>query len=213
MLVRASSIEDAQQLFRDFDVVPSPARGPIRGYFEKSSRAHHELRPELLISADTPLLELPGLLSARPFYFVNRMNRVVGYVHYSDLNRPPARAPFFALLEAAETSLSRAIDGVISDSDVHAISSPAEFRGLQHRLRQRRAQNLDLGWLAVLSFGQILRISRRHGVIHLDDNDLRLLKEFRNRIAHTNLRLIEANADIRRLSRAKTILQSIAKSA
>jgi len=212
-LVRASHLKDAIPSFADFDIVPAPARGRVSGYFEKSSRRHQLLSAETIISSDTPLIELPGLLSSRPFYFVNSGNNIVGYIHYSDLNKAPIRAPFFALLEAAEVSVSIRIRDRIATEDIKAMSTPGRYRALKGRLERRSTQNLDLGWLAVLKFGEILRLARRYRALNLDDEDLGLLVEFRNRIAHTNLRLIENYNEIRKLSKVEALLRRITKSA
>ena len=211
--MRASRIEDAQDSFPLYDVVPFPASGRITGYFEKHSADLHPLGPHEVISWDTPVLDLPGLLSTRRFYFVNRANRVIGYVHFSDLNKAPSRAPFYALLEAAETSLSARISDRLKEAEIKAVCSPRRFKGIQARLKKQRRSNIDLGWLGALSFGEILRLARRFHTVKLDDEELDLQTNFRNRIAHTNLRLIDTYSDIRRLSKVGNLLQAITKSA
>jgi hypothetical protein len=42
------------------------------------------------------------ILTTRPRAFVLVRDRVQGYIHFSDLNRPIVKLPFFVLLEAVE---------------------------------------------------------------------------------------------------------------
>jgi len=211
-LRRASSIEDARILFAQYDIVPAPTSGRVTGYFDKSTNSRHDLMPEVLISSGTPILDLPGLLSLRPFFFVIKANAIAGYIHYSDLNRPPARAPFYAQLEAVENVISRRMAGVVADADVKAITSPSRYSQLKRHLDRRRSQNLDLGWTAVLSLGELLRLARRYHTLKLEDEDLALVTRFRNRVAHASLRLIEKHSEVRELSKVSALLDMIVRS-
>lgn len=112
MLARASSAEEALALHREFDVVPHPKNGKISGYFLKGAPAIHQLSTNVIISGDTAILDLPGLFARQPFFFVLRGSRIEGYIHYSDLNKPPARVPFFALLELAERVLADLLNSI-----------------------------------------------------------------------------------------------------
>src|SRR5438309_12006168 len=85
-LKRADSLEHATKLFHEYDVVPFPRSGGIQGFFHKDNGEANPLQPAHLLSDATDVLDLPGLLSIRPFYFIISANRITGYVHYSDLN-------------------------------------------------------------------------------------------------------------------------------
>src|SRR6266550_2398466 len=104
-LKRADLIGHAQKLFHEYDVVPFPRSGEIKGFFSRGSSETSELKPGHLLSDATDVLELPRLLTAQPFYFVISANRITGYVHYSDLNKYVVAIPFFALFRTAERLL------------------------------------------------------------------------------------------------------------
>jgi len=117
-LKRADHNDDAQKLFHEYDVVPFPRSGEIKGFFSRGSSQTSDLRPEHLLSDATDVLELPRLLAAQPFYFVISGNRITGYVHYSDLNKYVVAIPFFALFRTAERLLWEKIQSRVSEEDL-----------------------------------------------------------------------------------------------
>ena len=93
MLERADRLEDAIPLLEEYDVVPYPKTGRIKGFFRRKTDELIDLRMEFIISDGTSLLDMPGLLDKMPFYFIIAGNNVTGYVHYSDLNKPVMKIP------------------------------------------------------------------------------------------------------------------------
>lgn len=211
-LQRASTHAEAVALHPEYDVVPSPKKGPVAGYFEKGSDRPKPIEPRLLLSRDTPLISLPGLMCTSPFFFVIGENRIVGYVHYSDLNVPPARIPFFAAIELAERAVADQVKQVSKDSDVRVVcKSTKQFNFLRRQREARTAKNVDLGWTAVLSFEQIIRLGMRHHLLKLQEREIRLLVQLRNRVAHPTNDLVSHYEDIRWIAEAKTLAERISK--
>jgi hypothetical protein len=98
-LRRADTLGNAEPLFHEYDVVPYPRKGLIQGFFKRVSEQLHNIEPRHIVSEGTSLFDLPQLFCEGLFYFVIAGNRIVGYVHYSDLNKPVVKVPFFAMFQ------------------------------------------------------------------------------------------------------------------
>jgi hypothetical protein len=75
-LKRADSLNHAQKLFDEYDVVPFPRNGEINGFFYRESPEVNNLKPHHLLSDTLSLLELPRLLVRQPFYFIISGNKI-----------------------------------------------------------------------------------------------------------------------------------------
>ena len=69
-LKRADTLKNAQYLFNEYDVVPHPRRGEIKGFFRRGSSEINQIDASILVSHGTSILDLPKLLSQAQFYFV-----------------------------------------------------------------------------------------------------------------------------------------------
>ena len=49
-LKRADALEDAQYLFNEYDVVPHPRRGEIKGFFRRRSSEINQIDASILVS-------------------------------------------------------------------------------------------------------------------------------------------------------------------
>ena len=104
-LVCATCIPQAVELlnrYLDFDMIPLVVQDSITAYLERSGSDPRPLRISDLVSDATSILDIVDILTDRPRMFVLVHNRISGYVHFSDLNRPIVKLPFFVLLEAVE---------------------------------------------------------------------------------------------------------------
>jgi hypothetical protein len=207
-LKRADALENAQKLFPEYDVVPYPRRDRIEGFFRRSSDQITSLRVHHLVSADTSILDIPNLLIQSGFYFVVAMNAVVGYVHFSDLNKVITKVPFFVAFQAAERRLWDKIEGRISEEDLHEVFDGGAKRLIDERRKAARG-NVDLGWTGILTFPSILRLARHYGAIDLPDDEIRLLKDTRNKIAHSNRLLVAQYEDVASLAKAYSAVQQL----
>ncbi|MGA2262081.1 MAG: hypothetical protein ABSH28_11660 [Acidobacteriota bacterium] len=198
-LHRAATGTDARPLFSKFDVVPYPASGEIRGYFQKGRRQYRTLTQSDLVSDSTSLLNLALLLSRRKFFFVLSQTAITGYVHYSDLNRTVAKLPFFALFEDLETRLWDRINSTTTPRDVEAVFMPNRAKRLLHEQRKRERADTDIGWTGLLSFADILALAKHHGLIALTATEQRILVSKRNAVAHPDHPLVAHYLEVKQL--------------
>ena len=59
---RADNIENANNLFNEFDVIPYPRNGQIEGYFYHKTKKDHAIKTDFLISHGTSIIKLIQIL-------------------------------------------------------------------------------------------------------------------------------------------------------
>ena len=151
-LRRADTLEVARKRFHEYDVVPFPRRGKIEGFFERNSDDVTPLEVEHLLSADTSIHHVPELLTQQRFYFVVSTNAVVGYAHYSDLNKVITKVPFFMVFQAAERRMWDRIENRISEADLYKVFDEDMAKKLVDKSKAAAKGNVDLDWVGVFSF-------------------------------------------------------------
>lgn len=208
-LKRAETVEEAQNLFHEFDVVPFPRRGKIEGFFKRDSDDITPLEVDHLLSADTSVLHMPDLLIQRPFYFVVSTNSVIGYVHYSDLNKVITKVPFFVVFQAAERRLWDKIEHRISERDLYKLFRDNEAKKLIDKSKEVARGNVDISWVGVFTFPFILRLARHYGLLDLPDDQIKLLKNTRNNVAHSDKLMVTGYEDVTSLAEAHKMVQEI----
>jgi len=207
-LKRADLIDHARTLFHEYDVVPFPRSGEIKGFFSRGSTEISELKPEHLVSDASDLLDLPRLLAARPFYFVLSGNRITGYVHYSDLNKYIVAIPFFALFRSAERLLWERIQRRLKEEDLRQVFSEQESKIFIRKRQKAVAGNVDLGWTGIFSFPAILKLARHFGAIQETDEEIEKLRRVRNKIAHSDSEIVNNYQDVQLLADAREMISS-----
>lgn len=209
-LKRAGSIEEARQLFSkyDYDVVPYPKMGKITGFFQRGLNKPSNLKQDCLISDTTGLLDMPQLLHQSSFYFIIFANKVTGYVHYSDLNKPAMKVPLFVLIQAMEKKLWDKIAPRIDDNIVRDV-----FKGDAQRFIEKRSAaksgNVDIGWIGVFTLPNILRLANKFGETNLVGTQIKLLGSTRNKVSHADRNLIGARGDVPKLVEALKLCHSV----
>jgi hypothetical protein len=159
----------------NYDQAPVVADGRIIGVARREALASSAsvrdamrvLSDGILISGDTPLLEVPSLLAAEPFLFVVDQARIAGFVTPWDLNKQPARADLYFLWADLEMSLAavlrrrygreqRAMLGLLDDGRA------SKIRG---RFRRARREDREADVAALLDFQDLLDIVRADGYL------------------------------------------------
>ena len=69
--------------------------------------------------------------------------------------------------------------------------------------------NVDLGWTGIFSFPYILKIARYYGLTQLPDEEIKLLKEVRNKVAHSDQNLVVQYSDVQPLAHAYELFTSL----
>ena len=212
-LSRAATGEEAAALHDHFDVVPFPRRGRITGYYLKGSPGVVPISADDILSHGTPIIDLAALFLRRPFGFVIQANTIVGYAHYSDLNKPMAKVPFFAAFQLAESAVLERIRNDLTEPTLRALLDRGEFDRLARTRARVARRNVDVGWQGILSLRDVLVIAGRNHKTRLTDHDRRLVVEFRNRSAHATSTLIQREGDLRDLAKAASMARRLARSA
>src|SRR2546423_12816847 len=211
-LKRADTFENASKLFNEYDVVPFPRAGEIRGSFQRDINTRNSILRSNLISNATSLFELPHLLSKNYFFFILSANKITGYIHYSDLNNMIVKIPFFAMFQAVERRLWDQIKFRIKESDLIRLFEPNEVKKFINKKERAIRQNVDVYWTGVFSFPYILKLSRYYGLIQLTDNEIKLLKDVRNLVAHSDCNLVSQYRNVDELSDACDLFKTIIRS-
>ncbi len=104
-LVCAQDASEAGRLLAEnpgFDVIPILKDGRLNAFLERTERQPTGIWLRHVISDGTNILNLVEILSERRFGFVLVGSAVAGYIHFSDLNKPFVKLPFYVLTEAVE---------------------------------------------------------------------------------------------------------------
>jgi hypothetical protein len=208
-LRRADRREDALGLLAEYDVVPYPTVGEISGYFHRETSEQHLIRREHLITDTADLLSLPELLQANRFFFVLAGSRIAGYVHYSDLSKPVAKIPFFALYQMAERKLWHESKDRLSEEMLKEVFHKKQVRQFVKRHELLIKENSDLGWTGVFTFPHIITLAKHFGSIDVADQESKLLIRVRNKLAHSDRNLIQRFHDVADLAKARVLFQQI----
>jgi len=206
-LKRADTVGQAEKLFNEYDVVPYPRMGEINGFFKRRNSDITPIKTGLLLSEGTSVFQLLELLNQNKFYFVISGNRIIGYIHFSDFNRSITKIPFFALLQTVEKVIWGKIQDRISEEALLKMFADREVKSFIRKRDSNRKQNVDIGWTGVFTFPFILKLARFYGQIDLPDDEIKLLKETRNKVAHSDRVILSSYNDVQKVTRAYEICQ------
>lgn len=113
------------------------------------------------------------------------------------------------MFQAAERRLWDRFKDKISEEVLRKIFEPGEVDAFMRKKRRAERDNVDLGWVGVFSFPYILRLARFYGLTDMSDEDIKLLKEVRNKVAHSDHHLIKDAKDVRTLAEARGLFLSL----
>jgi hypothetical protein len=130
-------------------------------------------------------------------------------VHYSDLNKSIVKIPFFALFQTIETKLWNQVKLKIDDKLLSDLFLQKDVNSFIKRKKASEKDNIDLGWEEIFSFPYILRMSRHLGFNHLSDDEIKLLKETRNKVSHSDRNLVANYGEIPQIAKAYDLFMSL----
>jgi len=156
----------------------------------------YQIAPDTIIAADTPLLEAVAAFygTRHPFFFVLKGNRLVGWLSYRDLHKPPLRLCLFALLLNIERMLLEAIS-LFAKESVGLLSEGRLNKALEiYGLRQYRMDSAGAPFPSLLlectTIADKITIARKlastkGAVPSLAQRTFRMtIEKLRNEIAH-----------------------------
>ena len=195
----------------DFDVIPVERKGELYAYLERGSESLKCIRLRDIVSDGTAILDLVDVLGKQKFCFVLATNIIAGYLHFSDLNKPIVKLPFFVILEALERWLVEKLSPLVNESNLQTLLDPQRVEAIREKMRYMSEKRANLGWVIKLYFPEILKFAVNLGVVKLKQQQIDLLSNVRNRICHADKMLVEEHKDVRRLADTKRICLSVLK--
>jgi hypothetical protein len=165
------SLADTLQAFPQYDVIPilNPGYG-IYDYYDRDHGETKEISLRDALPDTTSILDCLETLQARKFSFVTRQGWVVGFIHFSDLNRPVAKMPFRILMATWEYRLGEKIRTnlpKLSQDEIIELVGQERWEQIETRISALQEDHADLDWISYLDFPELNRISR-----HLIDGKL-----------------------------------------
>lgn len=210
-LARADDVAEATSLLGDYDLVPFPKNGLVTGYFTQGVTDPCELRPTVVISDSTTVLDLPELFLTQPSLLVLRGQRIVGLVHFSDLNNPIVKLPLYVMFEAVESELIPELNRRATQAALETVLRPERLRAIRARLAEARRHRADMGLAQGLFFSELLSLGMHLGILTITPADRDLLVSTRNRIAHADTALVRTVEDVSALARAKEAFEDLGR--
>ncbi len=108
-LVQAATEGEARHLLvqhPQYDIIPIRNGGRIVSFLERDQQRTRVIMIQHVVSSGTPILDVVDSLSDRTFVFVVGCGEVIGLLHFSDLNDPVLKLPYFVLLDGVERRLA-----------------------------------------------------------------------------------------------------------
>jgi hypothetical protein len=207
-LIKAPDDLSAKHLLTErteFDVIPIYKNGEIVRYLERGETHARFVTVSDTISGGTSIFSVIDILQKRRFGFVLGGNRVVGYIHFSDLNNSVIKIPFYVMFEALEYALTERIHSLITEEMLGKVLDPERCDRVKKQMRSRQKTKSDFGWTSLMYFGEIISFARHLGFIQPTDEEISILANIRNRVDHATDPLINNHNGIVRLANAKRI--------
>jgi len=195
----------------DFDVIPVEQNGELSSYFVRGSKGPKPIHLQEIISDGTSVLDMIDILQDRQFCFVLVNHRIMGYVHFSDLNNHIVKLPLYVIFEAFERRLVREVGSIIGKDNLETVLNPQRSEHVKRIMSKMRENRANLEWVSLLSFSEIVRFACHFERVNLGQEQLYSMFKVRNLVSHATDPLVEQHEDVRRLSEAKTICMSVLK--
>ena len=128
------------------------------------------------------------------------------------MNHPYVRIPFFGLIQVLERSVWSKIEGLIDEEGIAKATELSVKKILKEREKNKR-ERVDLGWTGIFTFPKILRLANYYGALNITEEQIDILNDVRNRLAHSDRNLIDTRADIPHVSMAQNLALKLLRSA
>lgn len=205
-----ATAEDLLNRFPDYDVVPIRDGGHLTAYLQRGASKVHRITLNDLVSDSTSLLDLVDVLESRSFVFVLTRQKVSGFVHFSDLNKPLLKLPYFVLLEALERDVGNRVARHVDNDLIERLFGHARYEQVRKKMEtmQQHRSNLDL--VNLLYFQEVLLCGLNLQFVTLDQPQIQMLAKVRTRVCHASADpLVKSQLDVKELSRCRLICASV----
>jgi len=181
-----------------YDVIPVTENGHITRVLCTASGQTEPLTSTWLVSRDTNIPDLLGLLlqTQRPGLLVFYRQDVIGIVTPADLNKLAARFYLYGLLGDIEMALSERVRTVVQDdTEIIALLSENRQAGVQSALADLKQANLDVDVVQLLTLADLFNVIEKHVALRESlgfasksqaEKAFSGLNDLRNQTMHTN---------------------------
>jgi hypothetical protein len=192
-----------------YDLIPIAFGGRLVSYVQRDD----SMRPITLddtISDSTPILDLVSLLAERSFWFVLVGGQVKGLVTRADLNKHVVRVPFFVLLAETERTLADRLRPLVNADNLGRVLAPNRIAEVTEAMGGMKDKGLDLSWADLLYLQELLKFACEFDLVCLNEQQFQTLVDIRHAACQdTSHPLVQAPDDVRRLSEARDLCESI----
>jgi len=213
-LVSADSEDGARWRLEEnpeYDIIPIAGNGKLLAFLERGQSRQRRIQIQHVIGAGTPISDVVDSLCDQRFVFVVGRHEVIGLVHFSELNDPVVKLPFFVLLEGVERRLADAIKGLVTDEVLpDLIQDQQRLDGIRGKMAKLRTNQADRDWVTLMYFREILEAAKYFRKLSLESEKIELLSVIRNRVGHAAAEEpVESHTDVQQLSQARQLCISI----
>jgi hypothetical protein len=213
-IVSAENEENALKLLNQnpqYDVIPLHSKGHLVGFLERNNAKSKRIQIKDAVSAGTPILDIVGTFCNKQHLFVLGQCEIIGLIHFSDLNDPVVKLPYFLLLEGLERKVTDSIRQLVDENAlIRIITDPKRLKDIMGKMSALQNKKADRDLVTLLYFREILESARYFNKLQLETSQIEDLSCIRNRVAHAAAdELIESQQDIRWLSRIYRICMDL----
>ncbi|HEY5123829.1 MAG TPA: hypothetical protein VIK14_08860 [Ignavibacteria bacterium] len=177
----------------NFSIIPRKnSRNIIKKYFDIQSEEEKNISYEDIISSDTPINDLIELFKDKKCFFVLGSNKIIGLVHFTDLNNPIVKLFIYLLIERIEWSIYYKINKM-EESDLLNKLRPSLAKKANERKKRDRTNDMDNKWFGVFKFKELIKIAVAMNLITIKPDIVGKMNDMRNKIAHTQKFIIDDN--------------------
>jgi hypothetical protein len=158
------SLNEISQANPQYDVIPilNPGYG-IYDYYDRDRDEIKEISLRDALPDQTSVLDCLDTLQERKFSFITRQGWVVGFIHFSDLNRPVAKMPFRILMATWEYRLGEKLRTnlpMLAQNEILEVIGQERWDQIQAQIGRLQQDHADLDWISYLEFPELNRLSR-----------------------------------------------------
>jgi hypothetical protein len=131
---------------------------------ERGTTEVQTIRVNDLVTEGTSIIDAVDLLRRKRRFFVLVQNHIGGYVHFSDLNRPVVKLPFFVLLESVARRLFDNVGCLIQLETLKKFVEAKRLTDIVNKMQRLKEEKAELeNWAALLFFPELLKSARALG--------------------------------------------------
>lgn len=190
----ANTLEEAKIIAKEnqYSIIPKISNNKIRKYYDVRAKKLKDIEYGEIISSDTSILELIDLFQAHKYLFIIGKQKIIGMVHYSDLNNPIVKLILYLLIENIERLIYQRLNCLTEKEILSYISESIKTKVLKRKDNLTKF-DLENKWFGTFGFNELLKIAAKLEMIEIRSDIIGTMKIVRDKVAHTHRTLIDDN--------------------